>query len=229
MFLIDTLGDFLMHTHNHHHPQQIQLSEFRESTNSLLGNENVEKKKKSGYATLGLVVHAAADGIAMGAASASDRSSLEFLVFMAIMLHKAPSAFGLSTFLLQQNRSRRNIRYYLLIFSLAAPIAAILTFLSLKQTLYTLFFPDDTQEPSSSTKKLDEEKQESIQVWTGVLLLFSAGTFLYVSTMHILPEIYVESGNGLSNSNEKKLSMGQILMLCLGMITPFFLSVGHHH
>jgi hypothetical protein len=29
-----------------------------------------------------------------------------------------------------------------------------------------------------------------MKTYTGVLLLFSAGTFLYVATVHILPEIY---------------------------------------
>lgn len=49
----------------------------------------------------GLVVHAAADGIAMGAASSTHHTDIEMIVFLAIMLHKAPAAFGLTTFLMQ--------------------------------------------------------------------------------------------------------------------------------
>ena len=41
--------------------------------------------------TLGLVVHAAADGIAMGAAAATRQVDVEMIVFLAIMLHKAPA------------------------------------------------------------------------------------------------------------------------------------------
>ena len=43
-----------------------------------------------------------ADGIAMGAAAVSSKPEVEIIVFVAIMLHKAPAAFGLTTFLLQQ-------------------------------------------------------------------------------------------------------------------------------
>ena len=48
----------------------------------------VSKSKATWTATLGLVVHAAADGIALGAASATSRFNVELIVFMAIMLHK---------------------------------------------------------------------------------------------------------------------------------------------
>jgi hypothetical protein len=34
--------------------------------------------------------------------------------------------------------------------------------------------------------------EDDMKQWTGLLLLFSAGTFLYVSTVHMLPEIYQE-------------------------------------
>lgn len=48
----------------------------------------ITKPKATWTATLGLVVHAAADGIALGAASATNQFNIEFIVFMAIMLHK---------------------------------------------------------------------------------------------------------------------------------------------
>lgn len=38
----------------------------------------------------------------MGAAAISSKPEVEMIVFLAIMLHKAPAAFGLTTFLLQQ-------------------------------------------------------------------------------------------------------------------------------
>jgi zinc transporter 9 len=49
-------------------------------------------------------VHAAADGIALGAASLTDKAEIEFIIFLAIMLHKAPAAFGLTSFLLHEVR-----------------------------------------------------------------------------------------------------------------------------
>lgn len=44
-------------------------------------------------ATLGLVVHAAADGVALGAAATTSQADVEIIVFLAIMLHKV-SIFG---------------------------------------------------------------------------------------------------------------------------------------
>ena len=54
------------------------------------------------FVSSGLVVHAAADGIALGAASLTDKTEIEFIIFLAIMLHKAPAAFGLTSFLLHE-------------------------------------------------------------------------------------------------------------------------------
>jgi len=159
MFIIDQIGQG--HSHGPS-PSHITVSDFRE-TNLL------PPKKIS--ATLGLIVHAAADGIALGAASASNQTSLELIVFLAIMLHKAPSAFGLSTYLLHEGYPRKMIRQHLLAFSLSAPISAIIT---------RCILNTGTLEDPFSMRK-----------WTGILLLFSAGTFLYVATVHILPEIYV--------------------------------------
>ena len=51
-------------------------------------SSSISKSKSTWTATLGLVVHAAADGIALGAASATSRFNVEMIVFMAIMLHK---------------------------------------------------------------------------------------------------------------------------------------------
>jgi zinc transporter 9 len=42
-------------------------------------------------ATLGLVIHGAADGIALGASSLSGRGSLGLVVFLAVLVHKGES------------------------------------------------------------------------------------------------------------------------------------------
>ena len=84
--------------------------------------------------TLGLVVHAAADGIALGAAAATNQLDVEIIVFLAIMLHKAPAAFGLVTFLLHEGLDRNRTRKHLMIFSVSAPSLALLTFISLAWT-----------------------------------------------------------------------------------------------
>ena len=81
--------------------------------------------------TLGLVVHAAADGIALGAAAATNELDVEIIIFLAIMLHKAPAAFGLVTFLLHEGLDRNRARKHLLIFSVSAPMLALITFICL--------------------------------------------------------------------------------------------------
>lgn len=110
--------------------------------------------------TVGLVIHAAADGIAMGASSATSDMKLSFIIFVAIMIHKAPAAFGLTSVLLRQGLSKRAARGHLIVFSMAAPVGALSTYL-----LIRLLGGDG----------MDGEHG---RWWTGMLLLFSGGTFL---------------------------------------------------
>lgn len=111
--------------------------------------------------TVGLVIHAAADGIALGASSSGSSRRLDFIVFLALMIHKAPAAFGLTSALLKQGLSKRRARTHLIIFSLAAPVGAILTY-----AIANIF----------GGGRFSSE--EGTRFATGVLLLFSGGTFL---------------------------------------------------
>lgn len=69
-------------------------------------NENLTPSERNITATIGLVVHAAADGVALGAAATTSHADVEIIVFLAIMLHKAPAAFGLVTYLLHEGIER---------------------------------------------------------------------------------------------------------------------------
>lgn len=161
-------------------------------------------------ATLGLVVHAAADGVALGAAATTNQTDVEIIVFLAIMLHKAPASFGLVTFLLHEGLERTRIRKHLLVFSLAAPVLALVTYL-----LLTLHGHGNLDTLSA----------------TGTAMLFSAGTFLYVATVHVLPEV-TNVGHGHSHGGgEAKggFSKSELCMLVVGAILPLFLTMGHHH
>ncbi|KAL1450968.1 hypothetical protein WDU94_003270, partial [Cyamophila willieti] len=150
-------------------------------------------------ATLGLVVHSAVDGVALGAAATTTHTDVEMIVFIAIMLHKAPAAFGLVTFLLHEGVDRKRIRKHLLIFSLAAPTLAIITFFG-----------------------IGKEGKETLSAvnGTGLAMLFSAGTFLYVATVHVLPELTSRCGGALR--------MNQVFFLVVGIFLPSFLTLGHH-
>uniref|UniRef100_A0A336K523 CSON000150 protein n=1 Tax=Culicoides sonorensis TaxID=179676 RepID=A0A336K523_CULSO len=184
--------------------------------------------KRSATATIGLVVHAAADGVALGAAATTSHHDVEMIVFFAIMLHKAPAAFGLVSFLLHEGVDRQRIRKHLGIFSLSAPLLTLITYFCIGQ----------------------EQKQTLNEVnATGIAMLFSAGTFLYVATVHVLPELTQNTGHshggmhGSSSSlNSQELPIvkstspgftglrnSELIILICGALMPLLLTVGHHH
>lgn len=167
-------------------------------------------------ATLGLVVHAAADGIALGAAASTSQMHVEMIVFVAIMLHKAPAAFGLVSFLMHEGFDRNRIRRHLLIFALSAPILAILTYFGLSQR--------------------SKEVLSDINA-TGIAMLFSGGTFLYVATVHILPELArfgVQTQTALPDTviavhEHRGFSKTELVVMVIGCILPLVLALGHRH
>ena len=73
--------------------------------------------------------------ISSGSAAATHHVDVEFIVFLAIMLHKAPAAFGLVTFLLHEGVERTKIRKHLLTFSFAAPTLALTTYILLAMNM----------------------------------------------------------------------------------------------
>lgn len=167
----------------------------------LESSSSLSHAKKSFTATLGLVVHAAADGIALGAAATTSHTEVEMIVFFAIMLHKAPAAFGLVTFLLHEGLDRKRIRKHLALFSFAAPVAAIVTYMCIS--------PEGDSGGGGTMHA------------TSMAMLFSAGTFLYVATVHVLPEVTKDSQHGYSRK--------ELFGLVLGAVIPLLLTAGHQH
>ncbi|XP_071996164.1 zinc transporter ZIP9-like isoform X1 [Engystomops pustulosus] len=161
-------------------------------------------------ATLGLVIHAAADGVALGAAVASSQVSVQVIVFFAVILHKAPAAFGLVSFLMHAGLEKKQIQKHLLAFSIAAPLLTITTYLILSMTGGSL--------------------QHRLSA-TGNGMLFSAGTFLYVATVHVLPEISGRGNHqhqGASEYRPQGLGLLESLTLVVGAFLPVLLSLGLH-
>lgn len=196
-----------------------------EADSFLESSEGSHIQSRSFATTIGLVIHAAADGIALGASSTATDSGLSFVIFFAIMIHKAPAAFGLTSVLVKQGLSKRAARGHLVLFSLAAPTGAIVTWLLAK----ILGGGSGNHSP------------ETTKWWTGMLLLFSAGTFLYVA-MHSMQDAsnshHQTTMNGQANGYgegrdgthvEQKASWKDLAAACFGMILPIFLQVGHAH
>lgn len=177
---------------------------YQPLSEALLPNSDVEVANVASgakiTATIGLVVHAAVDGVALGAAATTTHTDVEMIVFIAIMLHKAPAAFGLVTFLMHEGIDRKRIRRHLLVFSLAAPLLAVITYFGIG--------------------KEGKETLSSVNA-TGIAMLFSAGTFLYVATVHVLPELTARVGGAFR--------VNQLFVLVLGAMLPLILTVGHHH
>ncbi|KAJ5753446.1 ZIP metal ion transporter [Penicillium nucicola] len=224
MYLVDKLPEFAAPTKNDRTPYHISLDNLgsglrRGSSPSREGGLLDASHARRGHSfatTTGLVIHAAADGIALGASSSD--TGLSFIIFLAIMVHKAPASFGLTSILLKQGLSSRTARAHLLVFSLAAPLGALATFLFVQMM-------------GSSTA------DEAGTHWrTGMLLLFSGGTFLYVA-MHTMqengpgssPRELPINGYGDRDQSGSDKSMRDLIASVLGMILPLFLQIGHAH
>jgi zinc transporter ZupT len=164
---------------------------YYDHTRHTLGSQRIKSTKVT--PTLGLVIHAAADGIALGAAATTSHRDVEMIIFLAIMLHKAPAAFSLVVLLLHNGLKPPTIRKHLLAFSLSAPIAAIVTYYGLSQ------------------QGKEALRQNNA---TGVAMLFSAGTFLFVATVHVLPELI----------QNKLLTPKEMVFLLGGAFLPLLLA-----
>ncbi len=69
----------------------------------------------------------------------------------------------------------------------------------------------------------EQEGKETMSTMnaTAIAMLFSAGTFLYVATVHVLPEVTKDSQNGFSRK--------ELVALVGGALLPLLLTSGHHH
>ena len=194
MLLVDQIGG-----HMHHHAGTGESSAGGQNRNKIT-------------ATLGLVVHAAADGIALGAAASTSQTHVEMIVFIAIMLHKAPAAFGLVSFLLHEGFDRTRIRRHLSVFAFSAPVLAIVTYVVLNQSGKDMLVNNNG---------------------TGIAMLFSGGTFLYVATVHILPKLahvsVSEQLNGSSDVAFVGFTKVELTLMVSGCLLPLILALGHKH
>lgn len=175
MFLVDHLPEAISPSKPRYQPLHISLSDLsrgpHSSSSVSLSAMNTPispmpermppPQPRSSATTVGLVIHAFADGIALGASSTAPSTSLSLIIFIAIMLHKAPAAFGLTSVLLKQGLSKRTARTHLILFSLSAPAGAVFTWAVVHALGRSTLGGDD-----------------GLTWTTGWVLLFSGGTFL---------------------------------------------------
>lgn len=68
-------------------------------------------------------------------------------------------------------------------------------------------------------------------------MLFSAGTFLYVATVHVLPELMTRNSKNYAHlptaenvtAAPSGLKVKEILALIVGSFLPALITTGHHH
>ena len=178
----------------------------------------------------GLVLHAAADGIAVGvsaaaaavSSNASSASNVEFTILLAIMLHKVPASLGLgSKLLLPPNRGqqatpepaeaarrRRHLGIAMLIvFALASPLAALATY-----ALTAWGLPAPASQEGLSPAEAQGQAEAAVhaaQPWLGLTFLFAGGTFLHVAVTHGLPAHSHGHSPGGSSSGYTPVHTGQ--------------------
>lgn len=165
-FILTSLVETRLHAHRHsggHDPA---------STRAPHGvNESGDRAVSRGGATVawGLGLHSLMDGLALGTGMqvAALAPSLSF----AILLHKAPDAFALSTALLGAGVSVRGILRTQAVFSLATPAGALVA-LSIAQQIPTWLL--------------------------GVALGGASGTLLAVATEDLLPEVHRRARRGFT-------------------------------
>jgi len=127
------------------------------------GHDHVHHPEKASSIVLGLSIHALTDGLAIGAAVSTGSLVLTLSVFVAVLVHKIPAAFSVGVFSLHERGVRSGALKDVVLFSLATPAMILLTFFLLGDV---------------SSQML------------GLAILFAGGTFLYVATVDVLPEVH---------------------------------------
>jgi len=151
--------------------------------------------------TMGLLVHAMFDGVALGIVTAGgEDSKVTWVVFGALMGHKAPEAISLTLVLMTRNLNTWVLFLNVLLFSISAPLMALISYVILEA---------GTQSSNNAGEVL------------GYLMLFAGGTFLGVIFEHILPELKtIEPGNW---------TLHQILAFVIGTVIPMTIPHDHGH
>jgi zinc and cadmium transporter len=116
-------------------------------------------------AYIGLSFHSLLDGLALS--STYNLPQLGGVVLLAVLFHKIPDAFALTSLLLLGRWERRPIVWWMTLFALSTPLGAIVTWGVLARANNNMII--------------------------GAAIAVSAGTFLAVATSDILPQIRREN------------------------------------
>ena len=222
---------FSSHSHTHSHSFSYHHKDKDTESEELMLRDVINKSRDHHHHSastsnaimsfmIGLLTHSAVDGIALGAVSAEGNArSLSVLVFIALMAHKGPAAISMTAFLKRKlksvndvNKNKKTIIKQLVAFSCAAPLFSILTFVVLNSITYFVTIGEDG-------KGMDD--------LLGYCLLFSGGTFLYVVTLHIIPEIKEWRSMDGDDHSHGGLRWIDLLILSVGCVVPSLFEHSH--
>ena len=127
------------------------------------GHDHVHHPENALMVVIGLTIHAATDGLAIGAAAATEHAEVGLLVLIAVLAHKVPAAFSVGVFSLHERGESRDAWRDVILFAWATPVMILVAFTLL---------------------------QNIEEYMLGLAMLFSGGTFLYVATVDVLPDVH---------------------------------------
>lgn len=161
----------------------------------LLGSHKIHCDNECGHrheivgitALIGLSVHSLTAGFGLGVGMAEPE--LGFVIFIAIVAHKATASFSLATIFRLADFSRKKTIGLIILFSFMTPLGALIT----------LPF-------------IDTLKEINLAIPMGL----TAGTFLYVVTMDLLPEAF--------HSDKERVST--FVWLVFGIFIMFLIKIG---
>jgi len=113
-------------------------------------------------AFVGLTVHGVIEGFAL--ASSLIALKIGPMILFAILMHKAPAAFALTSILKLSGKTTKQMLLFILGIALSSPVGIVLA--------YTIM------------------KNEAIPSAAAILLAISAGTFLYIAACDLIPELH---------------------------------------
>jgi zinc transporter ZupT len=138
-------------------------------------------------ALIGLSVHSLTGGFGLGVGMVDPELGL--IIFIAIIAHKATAAFSLSTIFRLAGFSIKKTMGLIILFSLMTPLGALI-----------------------SLPFIEKLREVSLAIPTGM----TAGTFLYVATIDLVPEAFHTDGEKASG----------FIWLVLGIIIMFLIKLG---
>ncbi len=163
------------------------------------GHEHVHHGAAPWLLVLGLSLHSAADGLAIGSAAAGASEAVTALVAMAVLIHKVPAAFSLGVFSMHEREDRNDSIRDVVLFALATPVMIMISFYALEGLDGHLI---------------------------ALAMLFAAGTFLYVATVDTLPDIH-NPETGREALKNVLIGVGVMVLVLYGADAAGLIEHGH--